>query len=190
MNMRKAFLLLLMFAGIFVFRTNAQNANIVGIMNVHKSPPIRVPNTTGGGVGDNSPGRLHAVEPKRMANSGTVTTDKPDDGGGGSGDNTPGKLKAVNPARIANPTGVIADKPASGISVYPNPATNQITINNSQFTIHKIEICNILGQVVYQAQIADDQSAIIVDISAFQNGIYIVKTEGDNGVVLNRVVKQ
>ncbi len=74
------------------------------------------------------------------------------------------------------------------INIIPNPATNEITIENSQLRINSIHIYNILGEEVLRLErIANSQKAI--DISTWKAGVYFVEVETEKGVVRKKVIK-
>jgi hypothetical protein len=55
--------------------------------------------------------------------------------------------------------------------VYPNPASNQISISNQQYEEFGVVISDVLGKVVYSESI-DSYSK--VNVSNFKNGVYLV----------------
>ena len=61
----------------------------------------------------------------------------------------------------------------NSISIYPNPAHNQIIVTG--IFNEQIEICNPLGQVMIKANIHDNEP---IDISKLQSGIYFIKSIG------------
>ena len=63
------------------------------------------------------------------------------------------------------------DEIENGISIYPNPASNNITIVNAENA--NVEIINALGQVVYTNE--NISSNHTIDISNLSNGTYFVK---------------
>ena len=99
------------------------------------------------------------------------------------------------------------------ITVYPNPTTGQIIINNEQLTIKNIEICNVVGRIYLSITTKDiplppfkggtasatnsapanspfeggrGMSEITIDISPLQAGMYFLKI--DNTVF--KIIKQ
>ena len=64
--------------------------------------------------------------------------------------------------------------------VYPNPSKNNLTLEFSDVSIGnlKVEIINILGEVVFDLNTNRSltQDNINIDVSKFQNGVYILKT--------------
>ena len=71
------------------------------------------------------------------------------------------------------------------ISVYPNPAINQLTINNEQLITGNIEIYDIVGKLLQSnpefSSGVNLQSEITIDVSHLANGLYFLKI--DNKVV-------
>ena len=78
----------------------------------------------------------------------------------------------------------VEENTGEGISIYPNPARNQISI--AGIAEAQIEICNPLGQVLMQAKINGIEP---VDISELQPGIYFIRSN-DSGKVYLKFIKQ
>jgi len=79
----------------------------------------------------------------------------------------------------------IATIKASSISVYPNPASNSLTINETKNAI--IKIFDIKGTLWYQSFETEDQC--VIDISKLIPGIYYVKilyANGYNSTLFNK----
>lgn len=75
------------------------------------------------------------------------------------------------------------------IKIYPNPATNLLTIdltNANEF--NAIHITDVNGKTIYQSTINSLQSTI--DLTNFSNGIYFVQIIGSNDVETIKVVKE
>ena len=74
--------------------------------------------------------------------------------------------------------------------IYPNPANDNITIENTSSTTNQdemISIYNIQGQLLLQ-QLMQQQKAEI-NVSGFAGGIYILKIKTENGVEIKKFVK-
>jgi hypothetical protein len=72
-----------------------------------------------------------------------------------------------------------------GLSVYPNPTKNQLTITSNQFEINKIEIQNVLAQSINCELVAILQG-VKINTSILVNGIYFLKvidTKGTQHIV-------
>jgi len=75
------------------------------------------------------------------------------------------------------------------ISIYPNPAQNQVTIDCQEQKIKDVEIINIIGKVLKQIEIQNN-SHFIVGMSDQSAGIYLLKLTTDEGVVTKKIIKQ
>jgi hypothetical protein len=69
--------------------------------------------------------------------------------------------------------------------VYPNPAKEQVLLGSS-INMNRVEICNMLGQVVYSANVSGN--ATTVNTSNYAKGNYIVKMYTDNGIATKKLV--
>ena len=63
----------------------------------------------------------------------------------------------------------------NGSTIFPNPATNNITVTNSHQSITHIQIIDASGRCVYQTSQVDNYHHI--DLSSFSKGLYFVKTD-------------
>jgi YVTN family beta-propeller protein len=84
------------------------------------------------------------------------------------------------------PTGINEIGLTGQIKVYPNPATNTITIESPQNAV--IEITNIQGQLL--KALAANSGNTNVDVSAFPSGVYIVEVKTKEGVAVKKFVKE
>jgi hypothetical protein len=63
---------------------------------------------------------------------------------------------------------------SKSVSLYPNPSTNQITIDISSYNLETTVpffICDILGKTVYEGDIRDKK---VLDVTAFKVASYII----------------
>jgi predicted outer membrane repeat protein len=74
----------------------------------------------------------------------------------------------------------------TGIAIYPNPATDDLTIVSPQAAI--IEISNIQGQLVKTFTTTGNKTNI--DVSALLSGVYIVEVRTDKGVAVSKFIKE
>ncbi|MFA5782131.1 MAG: SBBP repeat-containing protein, partial [Bacteroidales bacterium] len=72
------------------------------------------------------------------------------------------------------------------ISVFPNPATNNIIIESPHQAV--IEISNIQGQLI--KTLAANSNKTSVDVSAFPSGMYFVKVKAEKGIAVKKFVKE
>ena len=68
----------------------------------------------------------------------------------------------------------------NNISVYPNPVTNKLTIENLP-TGSSILLTDIEGRKVYKTTFSDKQGQI--DLSSLTAGMYFLKVEHQNGII-------
>jgi len=75
-------------------------------------------------------------------------------------------------------------------SLFPNPATDQLQITNHQLQISGLMIYNVVGQLVLQSAIGNEQTTI--SISSLTKGLYFVRLMGLNGHVISieRLIKE
>ena len=80
----------------------------------------------------------------------------------------------------------LSEELMEGITIYPNPASTEILIDvtDSSCQIEALQLISINGQVVKQYQKADR----ILDVTALNNGIYILKIELADGAQMNKRV--
>ncbi|PKP09528.1 MAG: hypothetical protein CVU09_11345 [Bacteroidetes bacterium HGW-Bacteroidetes-4] len=78
----------------------------------------------------------------------------------------------------------------NGMLVYPNPASSKVTLETTLAgeDILKIEILNILGQVVQQVPSGLVSGKISFDVSQLNKGIYFVKLTQNNGNSLSKKI--
>lgn len=71
--------------------------------------------------------------------------------------------------------------------IYPNPTSQTIFIQcNSLFKINSVSIFNILGQ----KEIQINKSLNQIDISALENGIYIIEIEFNKNIYRHKIIKE
>jgi hypothetical protein len=74
--------------------------------------------------------------------------------------------------------------------IYPVPAENFISIENisASQTKNTLSIYNMQGQLILRQALPKEKN--MIDISAFENGLYVVKVESDNSIVVKKFVKK
>jgi len=87
-----------------------------------------------------------------------------------------------------NDVGIVETDNYSSLRVYPNPAKNELIIENEQLKIENIEIYNVMGQLL-QSKIVNLQSKIEIDVSHLASGIYSLKIQTGNSVITQKVIK-
>lgn len=89
-----------------------------------------------------------------------------------------------------NATGIAQYDDESLFKVFPNPSTGKFTIDltNSQLNMGniKIQICNIIGEKIYQSQINNSQAKI--DLSKQPAGIYFLNITTEQGTISKKLI--
>ncbi len=74
-------------------------------------------------------------------------------------------------------------------SFFPNPATDQISIENVSLNMgDTVSIFNLKGQLLLQKDV--DSETMNFNISEFPVGIYLIKVKTENGLVVKKFIKQ
>jgi hypothetical protein len=75
-------------------------------------------------------------------------------------------------------------------SVYPNPAGNELKIEDPQLRIREVEIYNLPGEKVFKSEISNLKSQISVDVSQLLPGVYFIKaTDEKNNSAMKKMIK-
>jgi hypothetical protein len=78
----------------------------------------------------------------------------------------------------------------SGITIAPNPSSGVFTIAFSEVTSATIGVYNVLGQQVMSLDCARDDKNVIIDLTGYPSGVYIMVIESEQGIVKERVIKK
>ncbi|UAM97301.1 lamin tail domain-containing protein [Polaribacter litorisediminis] len=73
------------------------------------------------------------------------------------------------------------------LKVFPNPTNDQIKIHASQ-VIDAVSIYNVFGKLVYRD--ATDSSNLLIDMSTFSSGVYLVKISSNNKTMNRKIIKK
>jgi PKD repeat protein len=73
----------------------------------------------------------------------------------------------------------------SEVNIYPNPASNTITITNSKIKLSQINIIDVTGKSI--KTITKNKNAI--DISDLSNGIYFIQIISDKEIITKKFIK-
>jgi len=78
------------------------------------------------------------------------------------------------------------DVDQTALRLYPNPAKETVTIeNSSKYKMENIVIFNVLGQVVYQSDAINGQKHLI-NVSKFISGLYTVRIKTNGGFIIRK----
>ena len=91
------------------------------------------------------------------------------------------------PAHLSG-VGIASTTLSDPIRVYPNPANEQLTINNEQLIINNVEIFDVVGRPVVGSNLCV-RPATTIDISNLPSGVYFVKIYTENGMITQKIIK-
>lgn len=86
----------------------------------------------------------------------------------------------IRPPRRGTLTSVQEEIEQMKDNIYPNPTTNGI-VNVHTENIKSIQVCSVLGNIVYDFQNTTDANAVVT-FQIFNRGIYFVKMTSNTGV--------
>ena len=75
----------------------------------------------------------------------------------------------------------------ANVKMYPNPTKNTFTID-AKNNIQNVSVTNMLGQEILRSN--PNNLSTSLDLSSFQNGVYIVKTTVDGNVSSSKIIKE
>ena len=81
----------------------------------------------------------------------------------------------------------VEDVVSTPVTVFPNPAVSELQIIGKG--IRKVEVHNILGQRIETVS-AEDSETIILNLEAYEAGLYLLTIHTLDGVTTQKFVKQ
>ncbi len=70
------------------------------------------------------------------------------------------------------------------VKIYPNPATNFVQVSSDQ--IQRVEVYNMMGQLVFEQNYNDSQ--VVISTTGMAPGTYAVKVTATSGIVTKQVI--
>ncbi len=80
-----------------------------------------------------------------------------------------------------NVTGVQTVALESSFSVFPNPVSDKITISNYGFENATVSLVDILGKVVRQSELTNEQE--VYNVSELEKGLYVIMISDQTGIL-------
>jgi hypothetical protein len=78
-----------------------------------------------------------------------------------------------------------------GITLYPNPASQNITITNPQFVgLQGVTLFDVTGRKVKYSSISGVNDAVVLDVSELKSTMYLVVISTEYGQVVKQLIKQ
>lgn len=81
--------------------------------------------------------------------------------------------------------------PDFSVTIYPNPVVDSftITVANAPEEPLIIKITNLLGQQLYQGQLASFQSQKTIPFGSYPDGTYLVQLFSGNQIITKKIIK-
>lgn len=74
------------------------------------------------------------------------------------------------------------------LSIYPNPANNDVTLISAKTSILSVDVINVLGETVASHLYNDQRRERTIDLHALSSGVYYVSIRTQSGSGIRRVV--
>ena len=106
--------------------------------------------------------------------------------------NVPGSIASDRfEIKFDNTTLSVDDFEAAGISMYPNPVEDKVTLDLSQFNeqARQLSLYDVTGKLINNYTI-DNQENYEINMSNYASGVYIVKIETASGQWQHKLVKE
>lgn len=89
---------------------------------------------------------------------------------------------------VADGSAAIDEVEVSQVQLYPNPVDNVLNIEINAFIVAKVKIVNMLGEIVLDEVITENNSMLKLD--ALSDGIFIVEIEVDGITQIHKLLKK
>lgn len=88
-----------------------------------------------------------------------------------------------------NPGNSIIENGENEITLYPNPTTGELIIDNGQLTINIVELFDVFGRNLL-TQNTNHSPQTVLSIAHLSAGVYLVKIHTEKGEVMRKVLKE
>jgi endo-1,4-beta-mannosidase len=73
------------------------------------------------------------------------------------------------------------------VHVFPNPATDRVTLSTETGSIKEVEFINILGQTILKKEFGSATAATI-NVSGLKHGLYLLRIKTQQDLVFSKIV--
>ncbi len=94
----------------------------------------------------------------------------------------------IDNVEVSNTLGLFDEDNNSDISIYPNPARDNLTVILRDNKNYKLSISNLQGQILMENEISSAQSRI--DISKLPKGVYVISIENAENSATRKLIVQ
>ena len=95
--------------------------------------------------------------------------------------------ESVNVEVLLNDATFVNSLLENGITIYPNPTNGMINFESDGYNIKKLTIFDVTGKTLIKR--TEIQQNEIIDLSSFENGIYIISIQTDNEIFTTKIIK-
>ncbi|MGZ3861762.1 MAG: T9SS type A sorting domain-containing protein [Bacteroidia bacterium] len=81
-------------------------------------------------------------------------------------------------------TSVSLFNPSQELSVYPNPVSGVLTVNNTNR--NSVSLIDVIGKTIYENNAREEK--VKIDVSTFPKGIYFLQTHGEEGTTTRKII--
>jgi hypothetical protein len=76
------------------------------------------------------------------------------------------------------------------LEIFPNPATNELRIQNSNLKIESVEIYNVVGEKRLTPTLSKGEGDSFIDVSMLSSGMYFARVGTEKGILTKKFIKQ
>lgn len=73
-------------------------------------------------------------------------------------------------------------------NIYPNPANESVNLVFNEIISGCIQIFDLSGKLIFSKNIAQAISHLLIDLTTFESGTYLVQLNSENGVIVRKLV--
>lgn len=99
-----------------------------------------------------------------------------------------GICTALSDCYVYNYVG-ISQNNSENMKAYPNPTTGIMKLTISE-NLTSVSITDITGKTIYHSELKTADSETIIDISNQPNGVYFIKLQTEQKIIINKVIKK
>lgn len=101
------------------------------------------------------------------------------------------RVSLLTSTKCDGPTFINEILPTSSLVVYPNPASNGITLEwPGEFKFERLEVVDLVGKTLINEIVLSAYAKYTVNTSELTNGVYFVKLVNGNNVTVKKIVIQ
>lgn len=90
---------------------------------------------------------------------------------------------------VTTPTGINDISTSGSVSIYPNPVTDMLYIQSENNHPKRVKVIDLSGRQLYISSLSQSSDRIVVPVSSFAPGTYIVILETDEKVFKHKFIK-